>query len=300
MEELRNALREHLAPRRHSFLLAVLVALFAARPLTGDTGMGVALFSTALVLLLLLALYNINVDELVGERGRLLAQGRRRRIYGWVLAMTAATERVAAIFVHSWMMNLATSVCWLLFVSFVTLSQLRSVLKQREVTSETICMAVSVYLLLGLTWTFVYGVIFQMHPESFAGFVVVKSATELRHIFPILGYFSLTTLSTIGFGDITPLTLQVACWSMHTPHELASRGIVLFRRDANTPASDSHRKTSPSKMLIPAVSATAEFNRHLDKLLKHIPRVLGYLGREPVPPRRSALLHNLAAVRSRL
>ena len=32
--------------------------------------------------------------------------------------------------------------------------------------------------------------------------------TELQHVFPILGYFSLTTLSTIGFGDITPLTLQ--------------------------------------------------------------------------------------------
>ena len=26
--------------------------------------------------------------------------------------------------------------------------------------------------------------------------------------FPILAYFSLTTLSTIGFGDITPVSLQ--------------------------------------------------------------------------------------------
>jgi hypothetical protein len=31
---------------------------------------------------------------------------------------------------------------------------------------------------------------------------------EFQHFFPIFGYFSLTTLSTIGFGDITPLTLQ--------------------------------------------------------------------------------------------
>jgi voltage-gated potassium channel len=30
----------------------------------------------------------------------------------------------------------------------------------------------------------------------------------VRYLFPVLGYFSLTTLSTIGFGDITPLTLQ--------------------------------------------------------------------------------------------
>ena len=28
------------------------------------------------------------------------------------------------------------------------------------------------------------------------------------HVFPILVYFSLTTLSTVGLGDISPLTLQ--------------------------------------------------------------------------------------------
>jgi hypothetical protein len=176
----------------------------------GDTGVGIAVFGVALVFLLLIALYNINVDELVGERGRLLAQGRRRRIYGWALGIAAAVARVAAFFVHSQVLNLVETVCWLLFALFVTLSQLRSVLKQREVTSETICMAVSVYLFLAFTWTFLYGAMFLLHPGSFAGLVTSKPGqpTELPHIFPILGYFSLTTLSTIGFGDITPLTLQ--------------------------------------------------------------------------------------------
>jgi hypothetical protein len=209
MEELSKALHEYLAPRRHSVLLAALISAFMVRPLMGDTGMGVTVFGIVMVLLLLVALYNIDVDELVGEKGRLLAQSQRRRIYGWVLAAAAAVERITVIFVDSQRMRLVTSVCWLLFVLFVTLSQLRSLLKQREVTSETICSAVSVYLLLGLTWTFVYALLSLMHPESFAGFTAVKSTqTELQHIFPILGYFSLTTLSTIGFGDITPLTLQ--------------------------------------------------------------------------------------------
>jgi len=30
----------------------------------------------------------------------------------------------------------------------------------------------------------------------------------LSQTFPVFLYFSLTTISTIGFGDITPLTLQ--------------------------------------------------------------------------------------------
>ena len=61
--------------------------------------------------------------------------------------------------------------------------------------------------LLGFTWTFLYSVMFQLHPYSFGG-LAPSRPNELLHTFPILGYFSLTTLSTIGFGDMTPLTLQ--------------------------------------------------------------------------------------------
>jgi hypothetical protein len=66
LKRLREALRRHLAPRRHGVLLATLVAAFAVRPMIGDTGASSAIFGVALVFLLLMALYNINVDELVG------------------------------------------------------------------------------------------------------------------------------------------------------------------------------------------------------------------------------------------
>jgi amino acid transporter len=156
------------------------------------------------------ALYNINVDELVGERGVLLTQARHRRLLGWILAAAAGAERIAIIVAPSPTLDIIGTVCWLLFVAFVTVSQLRSVLRQREVTGETICMAVSVYLLMGFCWALLYAIIFQRHPESFAGIVAAGSiqSTHFQHIFPVFGYFSLTTLSTIGFGDITPVTLQ--------------------------------------------------------------------------------------------
>jgi len=203
-------LHRYLGPHRHSALLGALIAAFAVRPVIGDTGAGVAVFSVVLVLLLLLALYNINVDEMVGEKGRLLAQSRRRRIIGWVLATAAGAARASIFFAESPTLDLVGTICTLLFVAFVTLSELRSVLKQKEVTSETICMAISVYLFLGFTWTLLYSVIFLLHPESFGDLPAATPGhpTALLHIFPILGYFSLTTLSTIGFGDITPLTLQ--------------------------------------------------------------------------------------------
>jgi len=210
LKELRTAIGRHFAPHRHSALLIAIIAAFAVRPLAGDTEAGFAIFGVVSVVLLLVALYNINVDELVGERGRLLAQSRRRIILGWILATLAAAERIVSIFVQSGTLNLVGSVSWLLFVLFVTLSELRSVLKQREVTGETICMAVSVYLLMGFSWAYLYAIMVQRHPESFSGIVVANhgSQTSIHSIFPILGYFSLTTLSTIGFGDITPVSLQ--------------------------------------------------------------------------------------------
>ena len=127
-----------------------------------------------------------------------------------MLAIGAGLARVFVIFSYSPMLALVDSILWLLFILFVTFSQLRSVLRQREVSGETICMAISIYLLIGFCWALLYGIMYQLHPDSFAGLALAKSGqpTRILHIFPVLGYFSLTTLSTIGFGDITPLTLQ--------------------------------------------------------------------------------------------
>jgi len=208
--QLRAEVHRRFAPHRHSALLYALIAAFVARPLVGDTGAGFLLFSIALVLLLIVALYNINVDELVGERGLLLTQAKHRRLLGWMLAIAAGLERIATIFVHNPILDMAGTIIWFLFVVFIAGSQLRSVLRQKAVTGETICMAVSVYLLFGFAWALLYAFIYQRHPEAFSGIVTGTQArpTEFQHLFPVFGYFSLTTLSTIGFGDITPVTIQ--------------------------------------------------------------------------------------------
>ena len=202
--QLANKIRRDLFARRHTVLLLAIVALFAVRPFLGDTGGAAIVFSLAMLLVLVMALLNVQVDDLVGEREALLAQRRRRRFVGWVFAALAVTERLWMFFAPNPHLLLVGSCSWLLFFSFVTWSQLRSLLKQREVTSETISMSISIYLLLGLSWGLLYIVIFTRHPEAFS---FATPRVSDMHTFPILMYFSLTTLSTVGFGDITPLTL---------------------------------------------------------------------------------------------
>jgi voltage-gated potassium channel len=204
--------QDYFRAHRHSALLAAIIAAYAVRPLIGGGSMGYIIFSAALLLLVLIALYNIDIDELVGEREKLLVQNRRRRRIGWMLVAAAFVERVVLVFVHNRTVDVIGAIGWFLLLAFVTWSTLRGVLKQKAITSETISMSISVYLLLGFTWALLYLFIFIVQPGAFsiAGLPQPPSThpADPNPLFPVLGYFSLITLSTVGYGDITPLTMQ--------------------------------------------------------------------------------------------
>ena len=211
LEQLREAPRRHLAPRRHTALLTAIVALFMIRPLIGDRAIASVVFSIVLLVTLLFALYAIQVDDLLGERETLLAQRKRRSIIGWALAVPAIAERLAIIYAPSPAVYLAGTTLWLLLFIFVTWHLLRGVLRQKEITSETISMSISVYLLLGFTWGLFYIVLHHLQPLAFSlgsSPTPISGPSTEQTAFPVLIYFSLTTLATIGYGDITPVTLQ--------------------------------------------------------------------------------------------
>jgi hypothetical protein len=163
-------IREYLFPRRHSAVLVALVTLFAVRPLLGASGGGggAVIFSLAILVLMLVSLYTIQVDELVGERQTLVAQRKKRSMIGWALAVPATVDRVLIMFEPSRMVILAGAICWLLLFAFITLSELRSLLKQKDVTGETISMSISVYLLIGLTWGLLYIVLNHLQQQAFS------------------------------------------------------------------------------------------------------------------------------------
>src|SRR5215472_16040802 len=96
---LRDAVHLRLASYRHTALLIAIVAVFLMRPVVGESKAGLVLYSIATLTLIFMALYNIDVDSLVGERAVLLAQRRRRSILGWALGVPAVLERVIVLFV---------------------------------------------------------------------------------------------------------------------------------------------------------------------------------------------------------
>ncbi len=62
--------------------------------------------------------------------------------------------------------------------------------------------AIAVYLLLGLAWAFAYTLVALGDP---AAFNFPAAALNPQHLHARLLYFSTTTLTTLGYGDITPV-----------------------------------------------------------------------------------------------
>ncbi len=97
-------------------------------------------------------------------------------------------------------LHLFNDVYSLLFIGFLVVLILRQVFRSGPITVRRVQGSVAVYLLLGLLWAVCYEMVELAQPGSFAVFGQKGMA-----ILPQLAYFSFTTLTTLGFGDIVPL-----------------------------------------------------------------------------------------------
>jgi hypothetical protein len=100
-------------------------------------------------------------------------------------------------------------ICGLVVFAFAVISILNYILSEETVTRQTISAAVAVYLLLALMWTFIYRLIENLYPGSFA--VAHDKLQEAPNIYL---YFSLVTITTLGYGDITPIGSQAVSFSV--------------------------------------------------------------------------------------
>jgi hypothetical protein len=83
--------------------------------------------------------------------------------------------------------------------------------RAHRVGTETLVAAVVVYFLLGYFWATAYSLLEYTAPGSFANACPPRPAAGLDCVpelgqFPRLGYFSFVTMTTVGYGDVLPLT----------------------------------------------------------------------------------------------
>jgi voltage-gated potassium channel len=174
--------------RRFVFLLAMLLFMLAVVPfLEGFSG--------------LRTLFNIFLSGVLVSAVYALSQRFRHLVIAAVLAIPMLLSIWSDYVVPSDALFLIGRICGVLFVGFTIFHILRHIFEQEEVTKDTIAGAAAVYLLFALMWSFIYAVLERLQPGSFA-----FSATETMGEPNIFFYFSFVTITTLGYGDIAPLT----------------------------------------------------------------------------------------------
>lgn len=83
------------------------------------------------------------------------------------------------------------------FSAYATWRMLRGIVRAKFVTGDVLAGALATYIMAGLAFAVLYGVIANLRPEAFT------KATGAPVTFPDLVYFSFVSLMTIGFGDVT-------------------------------------------------------------------------------------------------
>jgi voltage-gated potassium channel len=108
-------------------------------------------------------------------------------------------------FVEIRTVSLLTRIFGTLFFAYAAINIIRIVIKSEEVTRETIFAAIVVYLLMALMWAFLYMTLERVSPGSFS-FPDKGSWGETMRF----EYLSFVTITTLGYGDITPTTDQAS------------------------------------------------------------------------------------------
>jgi voltage-gated potassium channel len=172
---------------RFIFLLVMLLSMLAVAPFLANFIHLRFLFNIFLSAVLVSAVYALS-----------------QQIWHLAISAALAIPMLVSIWSDYFLRNdalfLIGRICGIFFIGFTIFHILSHIFKQQEVTKDTIAGATAVYLLLALLWAFIYAVLDRLQPDSFA-MSAARPPMEGRDIFI---YYSLVTITTLGYGDITP------------------------------------------------------------------------------------------------
>jgi voltage-gated potassium channel len=171
-----------------SFLAGLVMLIFAA-PFMADVPGGRMIESALLTLVLIFAV---------------LAVGHHRRmlLFAVLLLLPTVTGRWLYHFFPGQMSPVLFLVSAIIFVIFIISQLLYFILRAPRVDSEVLCAGVSTYLLLGLLWAFAYMLVANTVKNAFMIDGQISTGMDMTSFSSV--YFSLVTLTTVGYGDIVP------------------------------------------------------------------------------------------------
>ena len=97
-----------------------------------------------------------------------------------------------------------------LFIIGITIIELfKEIIRTKKIDSHIVSSAISIYILIGVFWYLLFMFLLMIDPDSFYFRNFNKEHLPIDMI-----YFSFTTLTTLGYGDITPVSYTAKMWSI--------------------------------------------------------------------------------------
>jgi voltage-gated potassium channel len=94
-----------------------------------------------------------------------------------------------------------------LYLGLLVFTFAAQISKFQTVTLNTIVATLCLYLVIGLFWGALYALMDELAPGSYSGALLEDTSGNRFNLFI---YFSIVTLTTLGYGDITPQTIQAS------------------------------------------------------------------------------------------
>jgi hypothetical protein len=123
-------------------------------------------------------------------------------------SLALAVMAIVARWLHHLYANQLSPIIYLVpvlaLLGYVLVVYLAYILRAKIVTFGVLCAAVSTYLMLGLGWAMAYVLIASLNPTAFATSDHSMGPNTMTGFNAF--YFSFVTLSTVGYGDIVPVS----------------------------------------------------------------------------------------------
>jgi hypothetical protein len=173
---------------RYAFLFPALVLLLMANPFFEDNTFGKISTHLTFVIVLLGSLFAIRQNKI---------------LFYTALAFTLPIALSAdwGFFDGGRIIEILTNVCFIVVVCICASAITVDVYRAKTVTLGTLLGSCSVYLLLGILFALIYQLVDRLDPDAFNFAGEHPSTTDEQSQ---LLYYSYVTLTTLGYGDVTP------------------------------------------------------------------------------------------------
>jgi hypothetical protein len=95
--------------------------------------------------------------------------------------------------------SMISMVCYSVFLVITIIVMSKRIITEDIITEDTILGGICIYLMIGLAWFLFYDLVALADSSSFDNLDQGATSPSQK-----LLYFSITTLTTLGYGDITP------------------------------------------------------------------------------------------------